>query len=52
MKPFSPKLKKLLIFQERTFQAQKIKRPTLKKFHVFLEMELFSHKIKILLYFF
>ena len=44
--------KKLLTFQEGTFRAQKIKKPTQKKFLIFREMELFSPKLKKLLYFF
>ena len=39
-----PKLS--LIFQEVTFQAQKVKQPTLEDFLIFREMELFSPKIK------
>ena len=45
-------LKKLLIFQEGTFQARKIKKPALKKFLIFREMELSSSKLKNSLYFF
>ena len=33
----SPKLKKLLIFQEGIFQARKIKKFTLKKFLIFFK---------------
>ena len=52
MKLSSPKLKKLLIFQKRTFRPQKIKKNTLKKFLIFQEIELSSPKLKKLLYFF
>ena len=46
----SPKIKN---FQERTFQAQKKqKKPTMKKFLIFRETELFSPKLKKLLCFF
>ena len=45
----SPKIKK---FQERTFQAQKIKESTLKKFLIFWEMKRSCSKFKKLLYFF
>ena len=44
----SPKIKKI---QEGTFRARKIKN-TLKKFLIFWGMELFSPKLKELLYFF
>ena len=37
MKLSSPKLKKLLILQERTFHVGKIKKPNLKKFLFFLK---------------
>ena len=48
-----PKIKKFLIFQEGTFQAQKIlKKDTLKKFLIFQEMEISSPKLKKLSYFF
>ena len=44
-------LKKLLIFQEVTMRAQKMKQPTLKKLLIFQEMELFNLKLKkILIY--
>ena len=44
--------KKLLIVKERTFRARKIKKKnTLKKFHIFPEMELFSLKIKTSVFF-
>ena len=45
-----PNLKKLLIFQEETFQGRKIKK-TLKKFLLFWEMELSSPKLKKLIFF-
>ena len=57
----SPKLEKLLIYQEQIFQAQKIKKATPKKFLIFCrknyfailqEMEPSSPKLKKLFYFF
>ena len=38
------------MFQEGTFQARKIKQLTLKKILIFWEIELFSNKLKKLLY--
>ena len=35
---------KLIMFQEVTFQARKIKKPTLKNFHVFRQIELSGSK--------
>ena len=49
MEPSSHKIKK---FQGGTFRAQKIKKPTLKKFLIYREMELSSPKLRKLLYFF
>ena len=45
--------KRLLIFQDVTFRAQKMKKKknTLKKFVTFQEMERFNHKLKKLLIF-
>ena len=44
-------LKKILLFQEVTFQAQKMKKnPTLKKFLIFQEMGISSHKLKKISY--
>ena len=57
----SPKLEKLLIYQEQIFQAQKIKKSAPKKLLVFFqknyfailqEMEPSSPKLKKLFYFF
>ena len=39
-------------FEEGTSELEKIKKPTLKKILIFREMELFSPKLKNLLYFF
>ena len=44
-------IKKLPTFQEVTFRARKIKNPTPKKFFIFQEMELSSHKIRNFLIF-
>ena len=38
-------LKKLLIFQERTFRATKTKKPILKKFIIFQEKEISCPKL-------
>ena len=38
--------RKLLIFQEVTFRASKMKKPFLKKCLIFLEIELSIHKLK------
>ena len=43
--------KKLLIFQEVTFQVQEIKKPTLKKFLIFWKTELSGHKENTLRFF-
>ena len=52
----STKLKKLVIFEEGTFQPQKKKKKkkksTPKKFFIFQEMEVSSLKLRKLLYFF
>ena len=50
----STKLKKLVIFEEGTFQPQKKKKKksTQKKFLMFQEMEVSSLKLRKLLYFF
>ena len=52
----STKLKKLVIFEEGTFQPQKKKKKkkksTQKKFLMFKEMEVSSLKLRKLLYFF
>ena len=39
-------------FQKGFFQARKVKKPTLKNFLIFREMELFCSQTKKLLYFF
>ena len=49
MKLSSLKYKK---FQEGTFRARKIKKPTLKTFLIFREMEVSNPKLKKVLYFF
>ena len=43
--------RKLIIFQEKAFPAQKMKKPILKVFLIFREMELSSTKLKKLLIF-